>query len=122
VTRGPAVLVEDVVSEIEGRLAGGATPAEVAKTLGLKLNTMQKAMREGRIRAPVKKIPWRCRSNRKQPKRECRCGLFRFGGGEGRNECAAFAEPRTTIGTQHQERAGRSRLCCADGMRRDRRR
>jgi DNA-directed RNA polymerase specialized sigma subunit len=49
-TRGPAVLVEDVVSEIEGRLAGGATPAEVAKTLGLKLNTMQKAMREGRIR------------------------------------------------------------------------
>jgi hypothetical protein len=55
VTRGPAVLVEDVVSEIEGRLAGGATPADVAKTLGLKLNTMQKAMREGRIRAPVKK-------------------------------------------------------------------
>ena len=55
VTRGPAVLVEDVVSEIEGRLAGGATPAEVAKTLGMKLNTIQKAMREGRIRAPVKK-------------------------------------------------------------------
>jgi len=55
VTRGPAVLVEDVVSEIEGRLASGTTPADVAKTLGLKLNTMQKAMREGRIRAPVKK-------------------------------------------------------------------
>ena len=45
VTRGPAVLVEDVVSEIAGRLAGGATPADVAKTLGLKLNTMQNAMR-----------------------------------------------------------------------------
>jgi hypothetical protein len=56
VTRGPAVLVEDMVSEIEGRLAGGATPADVAKTLGLKLNTMQKAMREGRIRAPAKKF------------------------------------------------------------------
>jgi len=55
VTRGPAVLVEDVVSEIEGRLAGGATPADVAKTLGMKLNTIQKAMREGRIRAAVKK-------------------------------------------------------------------
>jgi DNA-binding CsgD family transcriptional regulator len=55
VTRGPAVLVEDVVSEIEECLAGGATPAEIAKTLGLKLNTIQKAMREGRIRAPVKK-------------------------------------------------------------------
>jgi hypothetical protein len=55
VTRGPAVLVEDVVSEIEGLLAGGATPAEVATTLGVKLNTIQKAIREGRIRAPVKK-------------------------------------------------------------------
>jgi hypothetical protein len=55
VTRGPAVLVEDVVSEIEGYLAGGATPADVAKTLGVKLNTIQRAMREGRIRAPVKK-------------------------------------------------------------------
>jgi hypothetical protein len=28
------VLVEDVVSEIEGRLAGGATPADVAKDAG----------------------------------------------------------------------------------------
>jgi hypothetical protein len=55
VTRGPAVLMEDVVSEIEGRLAGGATPAEIGKDLGVKLNTLQKAMREGRIRAPVKK-------------------------------------------------------------------
>jgi hypothetical protein len=55
VTRGPAVLVEDVVSEIEGYLAGGATLADVAKTLGVKLNTIQRAMREGRIRAPVKK-------------------------------------------------------------------
>jgi hypothetical protein len=55
VMRGPAVLVEDVVSEIEGYLAGGATLADVAKTLGVKLNTLQRAMREGRIRAPVKK-------------------------------------------------------------------
>jgi hypothetical protein len=57
VMRGPAVLVEDVVREIEGRLAGGASPAEIGKELGLKLNTIQKAMREGRIRAPVKKKP-----------------------------------------------------------------
>ena len=55
VTRGAAVLVDDVVSEIEGRLAGGATPAEVANELGVKLNTIQKAIREGRIRAPIKK-------------------------------------------------------------------
>lgn len=57
VTRGAAVLVEDVVGEIEGRLVGGATAAEIAKDLGLKLNTIQKAMREGRIRAPIKKNP-----------------------------------------------------------------
>jgi hypothetical protein len=108
VTRGPAMLVDDVVSEIEERLAGGATPAEVAKTLGLKLNTIQKAMREGRISAPIKKIPWRCRANCERPKREGRCGLLRFGGGEECNACAAFVEWRTTVGTQHQERAGRS--------------
>jgi transposase len=53
VRRGAAVLVEDVVGEIEGRLAGGATAAEIAKDLGLKLNTIQKAMRKGRIRTPI---------------------------------------------------------------------
>jgi hypothetical protein len=55
ITRGAAILVDDVVCEIEGLLAGGASPAEAAKALGVKLNTMQKAMREGRIRAPIKK-------------------------------------------------------------------
>ncbi len=52
VTRGPGVLVEAVVSEIEGRRA---TPAEVANTLRLKLNTILKAMRKGRIRTPIKR-------------------------------------------------------------------
>jgi transposase len=56
VTRGPGVLVEALVREIEGRLMGGASPAEVAKTLGLKLNTIQKAMRKGRIRAPIERM------------------------------------------------------------------
>jgi len=55
VTRGAAVLVDAVVREIEGLLAGGASPAEVAHRLGLKLNTIQKAIREGRIRTPIKK-------------------------------------------------------------------
>jgi len=40
--------------------------------------------------------------------------LFRFGGGEERNECAAFAERRTTVGTQHQERA--AEVDCAAPM------
>lgn len=39
VTPGPAMLVEAVMSEIEGRLAGSAPPAEVAERLGVKLNT-----------------------------------------------------------------------------------
>jgi hypothetical protein len=34
------VLVDDVVSDIGWRLAGGAVPAEIAKDLGLKLNTI----------------------------------------------------------------------------------
>jgi transposase len=55
VTRGAAVLVDGVVEQVEEQLAGGASVAEVAETLGLKRNTVEKAIREGRIRAPVKK-------------------------------------------------------------------
>jgi transposase len=55
VTRGAAVLVDSVVAEIEELLAGGDSEAEVAKKLDLKLNTLQKAIREGRVRAPAKK-------------------------------------------------------------------
>jgi hypothetical protein len=55
VTRGAAVLVEGVVAQIEDLLAGGASEAEVAEKLGLKLNTLQKAIRAGRLRIPAKK-------------------------------------------------------------------
>jgi transposase len=55
VTRGAAVLVDSVVAQIEGLLAGGASEAEVAEKLGLKLNTLQKAIRAGRLRTPAKK-------------------------------------------------------------------
>jgi len=55
VTRGAAVLVDSVVAEAEELLAGGASDAEVAEQLGLKLNTLQKAIRAGRVRRPVKK-------------------------------------------------------------------
>jgi DNA invertase Pin-like site-specific DNA recombinase len=54
-TRGAAVLVESVVAQVEELFAGGASVAEVATTLGLKRNTLEKAIRAGRIRAPVKK-------------------------------------------------------------------
>jgi len=55
VTRGAAVLVDAVVAEAEQLLAGGASDAEVAEKLKLKLNTLQKAIRVGRVRRPVKK-------------------------------------------------------------------
>jgi hypothetical protein len=55
VTRGAAVLTEGVVAQSEELLAGGAGEAEVAETLGLKLNTLQKAIRAGRVRKPAKK-------------------------------------------------------------------
>ena len=45
--------------EAEELLADGASEAEVADQLGLKLNTLQKAIRAGRIRLPVKKNFWR---------------------------------------------------------------
>jgi transposase-like protein len=55
VTRGAAVLVDSVVTQVEELLAGGAGEAEVAQTLGLKRNTLQKAIRAGRVRGPAKK-------------------------------------------------------------------
>jgi transposase len=55
VTRGAAVLVDSVVAQIEELLAGGASTAEVAEELGLKLNTVQKAISAGRIRLPAQK-------------------------------------------------------------------
>ena len=55
VTRGAAVLTAGVVAQSEELLAGGAGEAEVAETLGLKLNTLQKAIRAGRVRKPAKK-------------------------------------------------------------------
>ena len=55
VTRGAAVLVDTVVAQAEEFLASGASEAEVAEQLGLKLNTLQKAIRAGRVRRAVKK-------------------------------------------------------------------
>jgi transposase-like protein len=56
-TRGPAVLLDAVVAQAEERLAEGCSVAEVAAQLGVKLNTLQKAIRAGRIRTAVKKKP-----------------------------------------------------------------
>jgi transposase-like protein len=55
VTRGAAVLNDTVVAEIEALLAEGGSVAEVAEKLKLKRNTLEKAIRAGKIRTPVKK-------------------------------------------------------------------
>ena len=54
-TRGAAVLTAGVVAEIESLLVDGLSLAEVAERLGLKLNTLQKAVSAGRIRPAAKK-------------------------------------------------------------------
>jgi hypothetical protein len=53
--RGAAVLLDAVVAQAEQLLAGGASAAAVAETLKLKRNTLDKAIRAGRVRGPVKK-------------------------------------------------------------------
>jgi transposase-like protein len=55
VTRGPAVLVDSVIAQAEEALADGSDVASVAMQLNVKLNTLQKAIRAGRIRMPAKK-------------------------------------------------------------------
>ena len=54
-TRGSAVLTAGVVAEIESLLVEGASLGEAAQKLGLKLNTLQKAVSAGRIRPAAKK-------------------------------------------------------------------
>ena len=48
-------LIEPVVAEIEEFLAEGWSEAEIAERLGLKRDTLHKAVRAGRIRVPAKK-------------------------------------------------------------------
>jgi hypothetical protein len=69
VTRGAAVLVDGVVAEIEALLAGGDSEAEVAKKLDLKLNTLQKAVRDGRVRTAAKKRARQSGRSREHQKR-----------------------------------------------------
>ena len=48
-------MIEPVVAEIEELLDAGMSEAEIAERLGLKRDTLHKAVRAGRIRAPAKK-------------------------------------------------------------------
>src|SRR5208282_434931 len=76
-TRGPAVLVAAVVEQAEERLAEGATVAAVAEELEVKLNTLQKAIRAGRVRTPQKKSLRRDRASRSRRHRRRGRGRLR---------------------------------------------
>jgi hypothetical protein len=61
VTRGPAVLVPEVVRQAQELIDQGMDPKSAAEQLGVKPNTMQKAVRAGRLHVAQKKIPRRGR-------------------------------------------------------------
>jgi transposase len=54
-TRGPAVLTEPVLNEIQKFLDQGDLVRDIAKKMELKSNTIDKAIRAGRLHAPSKK-------------------------------------------------------------------
>ena len=56
--RGPAVLTPPVLAEAQRLLGEGLETPEVADRLGIKRDTLSKAVRAGRLHKPVKKT-WR---------------------------------------------------------------
>jgi len=54
-TRGPNVLTPEVLQQAQEKLDAGVSAAEMAKELGLKPNTVQKAIRAGRLHETKKK-------------------------------------------------------------------
>ncbi len=53
--RGPAVLTPPVLAEAQEKLDESLSPSEVADQLGVKRNTLAKAIRAGRLHQPKKK-------------------------------------------------------------------
>ena len=53
--RGPAVLTESVLAQAQQLLDTGRETAEVADELGVKRDTLSKAVRVGRLHKPAKK-------------------------------------------------------------------
>jgi len=54
-TRGPAVLTAPVLTQAQQLLDDGVETAQVAERLGVKPDTLSKAVRAGRLHQPVKK-------------------------------------------------------------------
>lgn len=55
VTRGAVVLTQSVLEQAQSQLDAGQPARAVAQTLGIKPDTLIKAIRAGRLRAPAKK-------------------------------------------------------------------
>jgi hypothetical protein len=53
-TRGPSVMTPDVTAQAQQLLGAGRNPREVAEELGLKLDTLRKAIQQGRL---IKSLP-----------------------------------------------------------------
>jgi transposase-like protein len=53
--RGPAVLTAEVLKEAQEQLDEGLEISEVAEQIGVKPNTLAKAIRAGRLHKPIKK-------------------------------------------------------------------
>jgi transposase len=56
--RGAAVLTAEVLTEAQGLLDEGFETSAVAEQLGVKRDTLAKAIRAGRLRKPEKKRQW----------------------------------------------------------------
>ena len=65
--RGPAVLTESVLASAQARLDAGDLPSAVAAQLGVKKNTLSKAIRGGRLHVAAKKKSPLLQSERKAP-------------------------------------------------------
>ena len=56
-TRGASVMTPEVMAQAQQLLGAGWSPREVAEQLGLKLDTLRKAIQQGRLTEPVRLQP-----------------------------------------------------------------
>ena len=56
-TRGPSVMTPEVTAQAQQLLGAGESPREVAEQLGIKLDTLRKAIRHGRLTVPLRAQP-----------------------------------------------------------------
>lgn len=52
-TRGPSVMTPEITAQAQQLLTAGESPREVAEQLGIKLDTLRKAIRHGRLTMPL---------------------------------------------------------------------